>query len=106
MKGSRHDMQKLILTIIGLSFSIAYTDEDYKYRRTLLKHTINSIASLKSEDINPLVGINIALIYGEAGQLKEMEALEAMALEKRKRVLGDVHPDTLTSMQYLAVLEM
>jgi len=102
LEGNRTEMQKLIITIIALSFSLTYTDEDYKYRRKLLKHATNSIASLKPEDINPLVGTHIAHIYGEAGHLKETEALEVMAMEKRKQVLGDDHPDTLASMVNLA----
>jgi len=102
MEGNQQDMQKLILTIIGLSFSLTFTNEDYKYRRTLLKHTTNSMDSLKPEDINPLVGTHLAHIYGESGRLKEMEALEVMVMEKKKRVLGDHHPDTLKSMEYLA----
>src|SRR6188768_4039260 len=91
-------MQKLILTIIAISFALTRTDEDHKYRRKLLKHTTSSMASLKPEDINPLVGMHIARIYHEAGHLKETEALEVMAMEKRKRGLGDDHPDTLISM--------
>jgi len=102
MKESRHHMQTLTLTIIGLLFSLTRTDEDYKYRRKLLKHTTNSMASLKPEDINPLVGMHISHIYNEGGHLKEMEALEVMVMEKRKRVLGDNHPDTLISMVNLA----
>ena len=101
-EGNRHEMQKLILTIIALSFSSTTTNEDIKYRRKLLKHTISSIASLKLEDINPLVGMRIAQIYFEAGHWKEMEALEVMVMEKRKQELGDDHPDTLTSMAILA----
>jgi len=77
MEGSQYDMQKIILTIIGLSFSLTFTNdsEDYKYRRKLLKHTANSMASLKPENINPLVGMDIRLIYTGAGQLKDTEAL-------------------------------
>jgi len=51
-QGNRHDMQKLTLTIIGLSVPWTFTEEDYKYRRTLLKHAIDSMASLKPEDID------------------------------------------------------
>ena len=97
-----HDVQNLVLTIIALSFSLTETDEDYKYRRKVLKHTMSSMASLKPEDLNPLAGMHIARIYDEAGRLKETEVLEVMVMEKRKRVLGDDHPDTLTSMEYLA----
>ena len=102
MEGNRHNMQKLVLTIIGQSFSMTITDEDIKYRRKLLKHTTNSITSLRPEDINPLVGMHIAEIYGEAGRWKETEVLEVVVVEKRKRALGDDHTDTLTSMQGLA----
>jgi len=105
-EGNRHDMQNIILTIIALSFSLVYADEDYKYRRKLLKHTTNSMASLKTAEINPLVGRHIAILYGEAGHLKKMEALEVMVMEKRKQVLGDDHPDTLNSKQHLAVTYM
>jgi len=102
MEGNRHDIQKIILTIIGLSFSLTPTDENIKYRRALLKHTTNSITSLKLGDINALVGVHIARIYSEAGHFQETEALEVMAMEKRRRVLGDDHPDTLTSMGNVA----
>jgi len=102
LEGNRSLMQNLILTVIALSFPLVRTDEDVKYRRTLLKHITNSMTLLNPEDINPLVAMHIAQIYTEAGYLKEMEAFEVMAMEKRKRVLGDDHPDTLTSMEFLA----
>jgi len=100
--GNRYNMQKLVLTIIALSSPLTTTDEDYKYRRKLLKHTTKSIASFRPEDLNSLVGVRIAQIYGNAGRMKEMEALEVMVMEKRKRTLGDDYRDTLTSMESLA----
>jgi hypothetical protein len=36
------------------------------------------------------------------GGWKEAETLEVVVMEKRKQVLGDDHPDTLTSMENLA----
>jgi len=102
MEGNRHDMQKRTLTIIALSFSFTETDKDFEFRRKLLKHTINSIASIKLEEINSLVGMHTARIYHDTGHMKEAEALEVVVVEKRKQVLGDEHPDTLASMQYLA----
>jgi len=101
-EGNRYDMQKLVLTIIAQSFPLTLTNEDYRYRRKLLKHTINSIASVKLEDINPLVGVHIAEIYYENGHSKEAEALEVMVMEKRKQLLGADHLDTLESMGKLA----
>jgi len=38
---NRHDMQRVVLTIIALSFTLELTDEDHKYRRKLWKHTTN-----------------------------------------------------------------
>ena len=38
---NRHVMQKCVLTIIGLSISWMFNNEDYKYRRTLLQHISN-----------------------------------------------------------------
>ena len=102
MEGNRRDMQKIILTIIGLSVSYTFTEEDYKYRRTLLKHAINSMASFKPEDIDLLIAAHIGLIYFEQGCWKEAEALGVAVMEKKKQVLGDDHPDTLLSMANLA----
>ena len=102
MEENRHVMQKYVLTIIGLSISWMFNDEDYKYRRTLLQHISNSRASLNPEKITPSVLRHIALVYVEQGHWKEAETLEVVVLEKRKQVLGDDHPDTLMSMANLA----
>ncbi|KAF8961360.1 acyl transferase/acyl hydrolase/lysophospholipase [Flammula alnicola] len=101
MAKKRHDMQKCILTIIGLSISWTFKTDDYKYRRMLLQHITNSIASLKLEEISLLVASRIALVYSEQGHWNDAEALEVVVMEKSKRV-GDDHPDTLTSMANLA----
>jgi hypothetical protein len=45
---------------------------------------------------------NLALTYRNQGRWKEAEALEVQVMETRKRVLGQEHPDTLTSMANLA----
>jgi hypothetical protein len=45
---------------------------------------------------------NLALTYRNQGRWKEAEALEVQAMKTRKRVLGQEHPDTLTSMANLA----
>ena len=45
---------------------------------------------------------NLASIYRNQGKWKEAEALEVLVLEKRKHLLGEEHPDTLTSMANLA----
>jgi Tetratricopeptide repeat len=95
-------MQKCILAIIALSIPETWKEEDYKYRRALLNHTTNSIASLNLNEISPLVATRIAYTYSELGQWNDAEALEVMVMEKRKRLQEDDHPDTLTSMANLA----
>lgn len=44
----------------------------------------------------------VGLAYGLGGRWREAEQLEVQMMETRKRVLGQEHPDTLTSMHNLA----
>jgi tetratricopeptide (TPR) repeat protein len=46
----------------------------------------------------------LAFLYQDTGRMEEAEALYADALAARRRVLGDEHKDTLTSMNGLAAL--
>jgi hypothetical protein len=45
---------------------------------------------------------NLAATYWNQGQWKEAEELEVQVMETRKRVLGDEHLHTLSSMANLA----
>ena len=45
---------------------------------------------------------NLASTYSNQGRWKEAESLEVQVMDTRKRVLGDSHPSTLTSMNNLA----
>ncbi|KZL63858.1 kinesin light chain 3, partial [Colletotrichum incanum] len=45
---------------------------------------------------------NLASTYRDQGRWKEAEELQARELDICARVLGDEHPDTLTSMANLA----
>ncbi|KAK4119091.1 hypothetical protein N657DRAFT_650498 [Parathielavia appendiculata] len=45
---------------------------------------------------------NLASTYQNQGRWKEAESLEVQVMETSKRVLGEEHPDTLTSMANLA----
>lgn len=47
---------------------------------------------------------NLASTYWNQGRLKEAEELEVRVIETRKRVLGEEHPDKLSSMANLAFL--
>ncbi|KAJ7209090.1 P-loop containing nucleoside triphosphate hydrolase protein [Mycena rebaudengoi] len=102
LETNRHLMQKCVLAMIGLSISWSFKDEDYKYRRKLLQHVGRSIDSLNREEICTFVATRIGLVYDEGGCWKDAAALEVVVMEMRKRVLGEEHPDTLTSMGNLA----
>jgi len=45
---------------------------------------------------------NLASTFRNQGRWKEAEELEVQVMETRKRVLGQEHPDMLTSMNNLA----
>jgi hypothetical protein len=47
--------------------------------------------------------INLASMYGAQGKTGEAAALGEEVLEKHRRILGAQHPDTLTSMNNLAL---
>ncbi len=99
---NKQEMAKCVLSVIGLSISWTFNMEDYIYRQTLLKHMINCVALVKPTDIDPFVALHLALIYSEQGLWKDAEVLEVVAMEKRRRILGEDYPDTLTSMGLLA----
>lgn len=45
----------------------------------------------------------IGKVYRDEGRWKEAEELQVQVMETRKKVLGEEHPDTLTSMHNLAL---
>ncbi|KAJ7291653.1 P-loop containing nucleoside triphosphate hydrolase protein [Mycena rebaudengoi] len=97
-----HLLQKCVLAMIGLSISWSFKDEDYKYRHKLLQHITRCIHSLNREEISTFVATGIGLVYFEGGHWKDSEALNKVVMERNKRVLGEEHPSTLTSMANLA----
>ena len=100
---SQYSLQKSITNIIGLSVSWKFNADDYQFWRTLVSHIVSCTASLKPEEIDMSIVPNLALVYKEQGQWKNTEALEVVVMDKRKQLLGEDHPDTLTSMQNLAI---
>ncbi|KAJ6535455.1 hypothetical protein B0H19DRAFT_1383045 [Mycena capillaripes] len=102
MGTNRRLMQKYVHTIIGLSISWGFKDEDHKYRRKVLQHAVKSTDSFKPEDINTFVATSLELVYWEGGFWKPAEALNMAMMETSKRVLGEEHPDTLMSIANLA----
>jgi tetratricopeptide (TPR) repeat protein len=80
--------------------------EDYLFRQKLIPHVsayrkhlvdLGLTQSFFDDEFN-----KYAWVFSEAGYLVEAEKLEVQAMEMRKRVLGEDHPFTLTSMNNLA----
>ena len=42
---------------------------------------------------------NLAITLGDQGRFEEAAAIERAVLEKRKRIPGDVHPDTVWTLR-------
>jgi len=101
---NRNNMQKCLLSIIGFSISWQFSIEDYKYQRRVLQHITSCIGALQFKEIHLSVAENIALVYSGQGKWREAEALETVVMEKRKHLLGEEHPDTLTTMGNLACI--
>ena len=99
---NKNNMQKCLLSIIGLSISWQFRTEDHKYRHRVLQHITHCRGALQLEEIELSVAENIALVYSEQGKWMETKALRTVVMEKTKHLLGEEHPDTLISMENLA----
>jgi len=95
---NREDIKKCVLGVVGLSISRTIDKEDFVYRRGLYKHVSNCVALIKPTDVDSLVAFNLAFIYSEQGRWRDAEVYGVVAMEKRRQVLGEDHPDTLRSM--------
>lgn len=90
--------------ILKRSIAWRFASSDYAFRRDLLSHitTAQRRSHLSSMTSQKQGVAEFALAFSEAGRWKEAEELEVQVMETRKRVLGEEHPDTLTSMNNLA----
>src|SRR5882672_10773415 len=86
--------------ILGMSVNWEFGSEDYAFRRTLLPHIDAALQGglHTGSDLTSRLG----LIYREGGRWKEAEELEVLVMETKKRMLGEEHPHSLTSMGNLA----
>ena len=87
--------------ILGMSCSLGSDTEDYRSRRTLLPHVDAALQG--GANVVPDVAARLRSVYVDGGRWKEAEKLEVLVMETSKRVLGEEHPDTLTSMGNLAL---
>jgi len=82
-----------------MSVSWEFGSGDYSFRRTLLPHIDAALQGglHTGSDLTARLG----LIYSEGGRWKEAEDLFVQVMETTKRVLGEEHPDSLTSIANL-----
>ncbi|KAG8796106.1 hypothetical protein FRC12_004858 [Ceratobasidium sp. 428] len=86
--------------IVALSIDASDEIEAHTYQRGLLLHVVNldKLGSCNTNDASCLVKV-----YHENGLWDKGEALQVQVLDAVKQALGDLHPDTLTSMANLAL---
>ena len=90
-----------VLTLLASSITFRYTSEDYAYRQTLIPH-IKAVELSNQRSYDDERYAKFALAFSKAGYWKEAVELEVQVMETRKRVLGEEHPSTLTTMRNLA----
>ena len=93
--------------LLSSSITFVFASEDYAFCRTLVPHikATNQNDGLMGTPMtyNDERHTNYGLVFHEAGYWKEAEQLDVQVLEMRRRVLGEEHPDMLTSMVILAL---
>ena len=92
-------------TLLAMSITYQYTNEDYAFRRALIPH-------IKASQYDTQAGITMpyddeqcarfGFALWENGLWEEAEKLEVQVMETRSQALGVEHPDALMSMADLA----
>ncbi|KAF8179769.1 hypothetical protein K438DRAFT_1842740 [Mycena galopus ATCC 62051] len=93
-----------MIRILGMSIVEIPTHDRPLASMGLVSH-VHSLMQGVPEEISSLFGLfglEYADIYCYAGQSTEATKLELSTLGKRREILGDDHPDTLTAMNNLA----
>ncbi|KAG9119756.1 hypothetical protein FRC07_005066 [Ceratobasidium sp. 392] len=87
--------------LLALSVDWSHDIGTHAYRRGLLLHISELLGKLGSKNVNDTFFFE--KVYTEAGWWQQAEQLQLLVLDARKQALGDLHPDTLTSMKNLAL---
>ncbi|KAI5776949.1 acyl transferase/acyl hydrolase/lysophospholipase [Geopyxis carbonaria] len=88
-----------------LGYSIPWTteDSDYKFRTKLLLHVARCHKLSQMPDLAPYnILFSFGLVYNDAGMWSQVELFSSELVAKLRETLGDVHPDTLRSIDSLA----
>ncbi|KAK7028565.1 FabD/lysophospholipase-like protein [Favolaschia claudopus] len=93
-------IQTCALAIIAMS--CYFNKEDFKYITTLLHH-MTRLSKFFRKPMDLGISEWLAYIAARQGLWSDSELLHSTVLERQKRLLGEEHPDTLSSMHSLAV---
>jgi tetratricopeptide (TPR) repeat protein len=107
MPGAMRPQQaSAVAALLSSSINWRFLAEDYAFRRQLLPHIRSCKKHRAGEKITESEDLedasNFSLVFFEAGHWREAEVTLAQVMKTRQRVLGEEHPDTLTSMANLA----
>ena len=91
--------QTSTLQLLSLSITQGYEVADYAFRRTLLPHIDEAYTK---NDLDSETAEKLAQVYSEGGCWKKAEELQVKVMETRKRMLGEDHFGTWTSIANLA----
>jgi tetratricopeptide (TPR) repeat protein len=96
-----------LMTVLAGCVQLSKDEARPEFRRELVTHTPalgeTYLDVLKIEDSRKeFVWHTVSTLLFYEGRWKEAEELEVQVMDTRKRVLGEEHPDTLTSMANLA----
>jgi putative hemolysin len=86
--------------ILSISINWKFTTENYAFRWGLLNHIDTALQSGTPDHVG--ITAPLGLVYFEGGRWKEAEVLQVPGIETAKQVLGEEHPNTLTSIGNLA----
>ena len=98
-----------LMAYVTFSCSLRWdTDQPYGFRRNLVTHVRANMEYVKSEGNQKIISYiddayaKFGRLLREQGYSKEAETLEIEVLEKRNKILGVEHPDTILAMANLA----
>jgi tetratricopeptide (TPR) repeat protein len=97
------------IAYVTLSCSLRWdAGQQYGFQRTLVTHVRANMGNFESDDNQHAVSYmddaydKFGRLLSEQGYSKEAETLEIEVLNKRNKILGVEHPDTITAMGNLA----
>ena len=96
-----------LIFVTAACYQVSEEEARPQFRRHVIMH-IPSVSESHLDDIGIdketklIVWNTISGVYYKEGRWKEAEELVVQVMETRKRVLGEEHPDTLSSMANLA----